>query len=318
MNTYQMMICPEDKRNAGYIEGVQTMEITENGDYSFRPGDGYQGLAGVDVSVEIDKRIKMVDGMKLGYSSVIDTSKYDWSDVEDFSNMFRNYSGYDVINLTDVVTSKATDTSYMFSNSSNIFAFNNELDKMDTSNVTNMAGMFNSMQNLVGLVIYFDTSNVTNMKSMFKDCNNMLEINVTKLDTSKVTNMDYLFLACRGLTHLDVSNFNTSNVTSMIAMFQFCTGLTSLDLSNFDTSKVTNIDYMFNNCLALTSLDLSNFTITQNPYSLIFYLCNALRTVKVTNCDRNTKEIILTHLYEDITGSEWAFNDEQTIITRTN
>lgn len=305
-----MMICPEDNKIAGYIDGVQTMEITENGDYSWRPGDGFQGLAGVDVSVEIPEKMK-VGGMKFGYSSEIDTSKYDWSDVEDFSYMFYNYQGYEKFDLTDVVTSKATNTSHMFYGARNLFAFDSELDKMDTSNVTDMSSMFENMNNLVALVIYFDTSNVTDMSRMFAGCRNILEFNLTTLNTSKVTTMNAMFNGCSGLTFIDLSNFNTSKVTFMGSMFQNCSGLTSLDLSGFDVGNVTNFNIMFQSCSKLTSLDLSNFNMNSAAStSYMFYGCKALTEVKVANSDSYTQNKILTQLQTDLSSYTWTLGDD--------
>ncbi|MBS7577582.1 MULTISPECIES: BspA family leucine-rich repeat surface protein [unclassified Enterococcus] len=104
-----------------------------------------------------------------------------------------------------------------------------------------------------------DTSNVTSMLSMFAACSSLVQLDLSNFKTSKVTNMGSLFYYCKALKNLDLSSFDTSSVTySMLSMFRD-TNLTSLDLSNFDTSKVTNMGGMFYNCPNLTDLDLSSF-----------------------------------------------------------
>ena len=68
----------------------------------------------------------------------------------------------------------------------------------------------------------FDTSNVTNMASMFNLCGAFSFLDVSGFDTSKVTNMNAMFSACWSLTSLDVSRFDTSNVTETALMFFGC------------------------------------------------------------------------------------------------
>lgn len=62
-----------------------------------------------------------------------------------------------------------------------------------------------SFENIEGL----DTSNVTNMNCMFQDCSNAaFYLDVSGLDTSNVTSMSRMFQNCSGaaFTTLDVSN----------------------------------------------------------------------------------------------------------------
>ena len=81
--------------------------------------------------------------------------------------------------------------------------------------------------------INFDTSNVTNMKGMFafndgnRGSNKLKTIDLSCFDTSNVTDMSYLFW-CRGWN-----------------MFSQCFGPNLVDISSFDTSKVEDMSYMF-------------------------------------------------------------------------
>ena len=93
--------------------------------------------------------------------------------------------------------------------------------KIDTSNVTNMAGMFSDKYEFIA-VPNFDTSNVTNMASMFSNCSNLTYI----------------------------PNYNTSAVTNMSGMFSDCSNLEIVFGMNLN--RTTNIENMFYNCSNLT------------------------------------------------------------------
>ena len=158
------------------------------------------------------------------------------------------------------------------------------INLLDTSNVTTMTGMFNYCSKLATLnVSKFDTSNVTNMSYMFAGCSRLTSLDVSNFNTSKVTDMSGMFSSC-GSTSLDVSNFNTSNVTNMSQMFYSCSS-TSLDLSNFNTSNVTNMSYMFYDCSS-TSLDLSNFDTSKvTSMSRMFESCSSLTGLDLRSFD---------------------------------
>ena len=148
-----------------------------------------------------------------------------------------------------------------------------------------------------------NTSNVTNMSYMFRDCNNLTSINLSGFGTSNVTDMSYMFYSCTRLTSLDLSNFDTSNVTTMRAMFQICNSLTSLDLSNFDTSNVTNMLDMFSACSGLTSLDVSGFDTSKvADMSNMFNGCSGLTSLPITTFGNNTNYSQLYNACHNITS----------------
>ena len=120
----------------------------------------------------------------------------------------------------------------------------------------NCFNMFFNKTNLTSISFgnYIDTSNVTNMGGMFDNCYGMETLDLSSFDTSNVTYMGYMFNYCSRLTSLNVSNFDTSKVTSMIMMFNGCSRLTSLDLSSFDTTNVKTIDGILELCKNLTTV----------------------------------------------------------------
>ena len=136
-------------------------------------------------------------------------------------------------------------------------ANNVDLSSFDTSNVTNMTGMFlySSLKNLD--LSKFNTSSVTDMTAMFAGTSNLTSLNLDSFDTSNVTNMCTMFGAS-AIKELTMSGFNTSKVIDMSSMFASTSNLVLLDLNDFDTSKVTDMRSMFANS-SITTLDISSF-----------------------------------------------------------
>jgi len=107
-----------------------------------------------------------------------------------------------------------------------------DISKWDTSNVTNMSGMFsNSLFN--GDISKWDTSNVIDMNNMFSW--SKFNGNISKWDTSNVTNMHFMF--CGSKFNGDISKWDTSKVTNMKCIFaesQFNGDISNWDFSNLE------------------------------------------------------------------------------------
>ena len=176
-----------------------------------------------------------------------------------------------------------------------------DLSNFDTSNVTDMNGMFQGMSNLTTLNLSnFDTSKVTNMESMFSHMFSLTSLDLSNFDTSKVTNMGGMFVAMHSPTSLNLSNFDTSKVTDMSFMFFNMSNLTSLNLSNFDTSKVTDMSYMFSGMSNLTTLDLSNFDTSKvTDMGLMFGNMSNLITLDLSNFDTSNVTNMQSMFYLD-------------------
>ena len=156
----------------------------------------------------------------------------------------------------------------MFANSNATLV---DLSSFNTSNVTNMSGMFYGTGIVTKLYDRDLNYNVDNF-NLISNLNNNLNnykimqlytlattngiLDLSNFDTSSVTDMSGMFSDIR-VVNLDLSSFNTGNVTNMSGMFAY-SAATSLDLSSFDTSNVTNMSGMFAYSAA-TSLDLSSF-----------------------------------------------------------
>jgi surface protein len=129
--------------------------------------------------------------------------------------------------------------------------------------------LMRNLQTIEGIE-YLNTSEVTNMAHMFNTCSSLTSLDLSSFNTSKVTEMRVMFCNCSSLMSLDLSSFNTSNVTNMFNIFGGCSSLTSLDLSSFNTSNVTDMGRMFYGCSRLTTVyvgeDWSTEAVTSSPY----------------------------------------------------
>ena len=159
-----------------------------------------------------------------------------------------------------------------------------DLSNFDTSNVINMACMFNGCNKLkeINGINKLITNNVEDMGGMFQDCNELEHLDLSNFNTSKVTNMICMFCACLKLKEIKgINKFKTNKAKSMKAMFQFCTELEHLDLSNFNTSNVTEMDFMFLQCNKLQYLNLSNFEINCTKEEMLSF--ESSQCVFITN-----------------------------------
>ena len=125
----------------------------------------------------------------------------------------------------------------------------------------------------------FDTSNITNMALMFQGCSSIKSLDLSNFNTKNVLFMSATFLDCDKLSELNLSTFDTKNVIYMKLMFEGCYSLTTLDLSSFDTSNVTTMEDMFDDCNLLETIYVSEKWNTDKVTDSenMFYCCNNLK-----------------------------------------
>jgi surface protein len=198
--------------------------------------------------------------------------------------------------LTNINTSNVTDMSGMFRYTSSLKSL--DLSNFDTSNVTTMSYMFSDASSLKSLDLSnFDTSNVTDMSYMFNDASSLEGLSLSSFNTARVTNMGYMFRGASSLESLDLSNFNTALVTSMASMFSDASSLGSLDLSNFNTARVTNMGSMFSYTSSLENLELSNFnTASVTDMDSMFAGTRSLTSLDLSSFD-TAKVTSMIHMF---------------------
>ena len=144
------------------------------------------------------------------------------------------------------------DMSYFFADFANLKSING-LDKLDTSAVTNMQGMFAGCSSLKTLDLSeLKTENVTDMSFMFRGCSSLEEITLDNFNTEKVTHMAYMFADCVKLPEIYVDSFNTKAVRDAQYMFFNCQKLGTIYVGdNWLFINIESSSNMFKNCYLL-------------------------------------------------------------------
>lgn len=196
------------------------------------------------------------------------------------------------------------------------------IEKLNTSNVENMSGMFALCSNLETLDLsHFNTERVTTMAQMFYGCTKLHDLNISSFNTEKVTSMNQMFSNCSSLDSLDLSHFNAEGVNyhGLYAMFSGCSSLKFLDVSNFlaDRPKM-QLDAMFKGCSSLQTLDLSSFN-TGLAYSAtdMFDGCSALQTIYVSDLFTFKNGIKSSNMFRDCHSLKGAISFEPSTIDKT-
>lgn len=104
--------------------------------------------------------------------------------------------------------------------------------------------MFAEYTNVKGIIFSscFDTSNVTNMSGMFQNCSSLEAVDLSGFDTSAVQDMSYMFSGCTSLMAVKASNFETGNLRFANHMFYGAEKLILVDIPNLDTSRVVDFE----------------------------------------------------------------------------
>lgn len=120
--------------------------------------------------------------------------------------------------------------------------------------------LFYNFTNLIGFdgLNYLDTSDVTNMNGMFSYCESLTKLDLSSFDTSKVNDMSYMFANCINLKTMNLDSFDTTNVVTMRNMFSNCHSIESLRLNSFNTNNVIDMTEMFYCCENLRTIYVSD------------------------------------------------------------
>lgn len=211
---------------------------------------------------------------------------------EDLSYVYENYP-YSTIYIPKLLGSEPhyspiVNIAYMFSNCKNLVDPGTE--NWDTSQVTNMAGVFSGSPkvNLEKAVGNWNTSNVLDMSNVFRSAllSNAVVPNLVNWNVSNVTNMSGIFYSA-SQNLVGIGNWNTSNVTDLSYAFAYTNNSSFSDIENWNVSNVTNMAFLFyytnyyGKNLDLSRWDTSNVTnmadafgITNSSTSTVFNIEN--------------------------------------------
>lgn len=197
------------------INGTQYELVTTEQDFTFQVPEGVvitdlSGfLSGVPISIDLTdldtSHVTTMSGMFGAATTLrsIDITGMDTGNVTDMSHMFDRSPATTLTGITNLNTGNVTDMSYMFSYYNGILSVL-DLSGWDTSNVTNMEGIFGNMWNSRNLVLHlesWDTSSVTNYQNMFTQWNGLtVYYDSTKFSSAIVQQYS------QGITWIDVAN----------------------------------------------------------------------------------------------------------------
>ena len=96
-----------------------------------------------------------------------------------------------------------------------------DLNDIDTSEITDMSGLFYNRPIIKIDISGWDVSNVTDIYGMFFDCKNLKSIgDISGWNVSNVKDMRCMFFSCKKLKDVgDLSNWNVSNTNEITRMF---------------------------------------------------------------------------------------------------
>ena len=126
-----------------------------------------------------------------------------------------------------------------------LFGNDGNFNWIDTSNITDMSGLFVGFSDFNGHIELWDVSNVTDMSQMFAGdevYNSKFNQPIGDWNVSHVTNMCEMF--SESLFNQDISNWNVSNVDVFAGMFYNAYKFNQ-PIDNWDVSNAADMSGMF-------------------------------------------------------------------------
>jgi surface protein len=197
----------------------------------------------------------------------------------------------------------------------NYWLLSANLEKLDTSKITDMSYLFSDTSIKSLSCSSWDTSNVTTMDMMFYSCSFLTTVDVSSWDMSSVKSTNRMFALCSKLKTLDVSKWNLSSLEVAEAMFGKCSSLTTLDVSNWDTSSVTNFGDLFKGCSVINNLDVSKWDVSNvTEFWSMFYDCYDLESLDVSNWNTASANEYSGMFHGCSSLKKWLFSDNGLIL----
>lgn len=168
--------------------------------------NGKSGRTGVSISDKVDPKTKE---FCFDYETPLTSCKY----------LFNGNGSYNRYERIDHIpdTSQVTDMSYMFANGS-VYLQSIDLSDIDTSQVTNIASMFNNCKALTSLDLSgFDTSKVGIMVATFSGCGRLVLLNLSGFNFDKIYCLLYTFDGTYALTTVIGPIYNVGGLPDLVS-----------------------------------------------------------------------------------------------------
>ena len=212
----------------------------------------FEGSKIVNLDLSSFDTSNVTDVEKMFYNSSstsINVSSFDTSNLTSLKEMFMN-SKVTNLDLTSFNLSKVNNMTSMFEGSyiEKVTFLKNEKTAPNTS----LSVMFRSSKaTTLDLSDFFDTSNVSEMYGMFGG-SQVVNLDLTSFNTSSLTSLRSTFYNCQATT-IDQSTFDTSKVTDMLQLFSYSPNLTTIYTSDkfVVTAYSSTTSPMFVNCTNL-------------------------------------------------------------------
>ena len=290
---------------------LKKITYTENGTYKISPGDNFDGILDVDVSVNV--KYKSPDGLKFAYST-----DFDYSNIEfeprtgfNFDNMFTHS---ELTSFPMIDTSKCTSMTETFMNTSAA-----SIPKYDISGMNDFDKAFesSSIETLPWDKIHINCiDGEAYCTHMFYQCGALTHVPLITYDIEGLTGgLDFseMFYNCRNITLDPNQEFilcdedrNYEYQLSLAYMFYGCNNLTKMPKFT-GTTGVNDTSDMFSNCINLTdasNLNTFDFYCVENA-SNMFYGCKNLTGDLTIQSSGSSSLTNMSHMFyycNNITG----------------
>ncbi|MFC6180947.1 BspA family leucine-rich repeat surface protein [Lactiplantibacillus daowaiensis] len=162
-------------------------------------------------------------------------------------------------NLNNLDTKNVTDMTEMFQGGA---IGDIDISSWDITNVGNMHGMFLASHQLTSIILPTGTpKKLYDVSYLLDECDHLTSVKLNGIDLSKVKSKDSLFAYCSSLTSstsFDVDVFRIGGGSH--DMFKGCTGLTSLNIELLDDGSYTEANGLFKDCTNLETINFLNET----------------------------------------------------------
>ena len=278
------------------LSKFNTEKVTDMGNMF----NGCSALTSLDLSNFNTEKVKSMMGMFFSCSALtsLDLSNFNTANVMEMDNMFNACSALTTIYAGDkFVTTKVEDSSYMFSDCTNLKGYSDsktdhKYANCGTDGYFTPGCAYAEFDNATGTLTFrykgvkpaeaYDLNVESNNPGWEAQKGNIKKVVFdASFANARPTSCCWWFGNCFYLTEIEgIENLNTQNVTDMRDMFTCCYALTSLDVSNFNTQNVEDMTDMFLGCEKLSLLDLSNFNTERvKDMSSMFSGCSTLQTI---------------------------------------